>query len=255
MTLIVGVRCQNGIFVIADGATTIGAASRRTRKIAVIDETAVATAGTVGLGGQLRHQLKTTLARLRETEPHSRLDFITATRLAMWEVIHSETRIARDHCDLTGGHPLDLTSSETLIACYHQGDPLLVTYDELAAPTEVTEDMAITAIGSGSQFALAFLGFIRRLAWPERLPTLEEGRFAAMWTMRQVIRTVSGGVADPIQAVLLTPDAVTEFSRDELIDHDREGEELNRLIEKWHAERYRYGDAAGAEDLALLPPG
>jgi hypothetical protein len=50
-----------------------------------------------------------------------------------------------------------------------------------------------------------FMAFLRGLFWqPMTLPTLVEGTFAAVWTLRQAIDVAPGGIGDPIRAYHLT---------------------------------------------------
>jgi len=55
-------------------------------------------------------------------------------------------------------------------------------------------------MGSAQGIADPFLAFLKRLLmWEKNLPTLGEGRLAAVWTIHHAVLTNPGGVAGPIQ--------------------------------------------------------
>ncbi|MGH8542977.1 MAG: hypothetical protein ACREX3_04935 [Gammaproteobacteria bacterium] len=66
-----------------------------------------------------------------------------------------------------------------------------------------TENLPFVALGSGQGTADPFLAFLRRVFWPDALPTIAEGVFAVTWTLHHAIETTPGGIADPKQVAVL----------------------------------------------------
>ena len=76
------------------------------------------------------------------------------------------------------------------------------------------------AIGSGQHIADPFLAFLRRIFWPNRLPTTSEGKASAVWTLYHAIQTNPGGIGFPMQVVTLSMQGgkpkAAELSREEI---------------------------------------
>jgi len=97
----------------------------------------------------------------------------------------------------------------------------LFQFDQQGAPEEATEDLPFVSIGSGQSTADPFLAFIRKVFWPNSLPTLEMGIFSTLWTLRHAIETNPGGVADPKQIMVLERQG-KDFNAHELASEDLE---------------------------------
>lgn len=225
--------CDGGILITADGATTLADVYLSSRKIVQLgNETAVAVSGDQRTGGLVKEALKEVIPVL-DKHPAGRLDFVKQVRATMWDVIREELEVARESDELTGRDDRYDLGTSMLLGRYIDGEPLLATFDHLASPRIVDPSDIFDALGSGLLYASAFLGLIRRIAWPDRQPTLEEGRFASMWTMRQVIHTMAGGVADPVQMLEITSTGLVHLSSEELRDHDGAVTDLENHIVAW----------------------
>ncbi|HUK16219.1 MAG TPA: hypothetical protein VLW65_07375, partial [Bryobacteraceae bacterium] len=66
-----------------------------------------------------------------------------------------------------------------------------------------TESLPFVAVGSGQSIADPFLAFLRRIFWPAQLPALADGILATYWTLQHAILSTPGGVADPMQIMVL----------------------------------------------------
>ncbi len=111
--------------------------------------------------------------------------------------------------------------SGTLVAMNVLKKPSLFRFDHQASPEAATPDLPLEAVGSGPAIADPFLAFIRRLFWPKRLPTVQEGVFSALWAVRHAIQTSPGGVAEPIQVAVLEGTKAHELDDDDLAEHMR----------------------------------
>jgi hypothetical protein len=99
---------------------------------------------------------------------------------------------------------------------------------------QIPGGLAHVTAGSGQPIADPFLGFLRELFWPDRLPTLPEATFATLWTLKHTIQFNPGGINGPARMAVLKKDATTEIYRASLLT-DRDMEE-------------HYSNIAGAED-------
>src|SRR5690606_12875728 len=77
--------------------------------------------------------------------------------------------------------------SASIVALIVQGKPELFQFTFDAASEQATGDIPFIAVGSGQQLADPFLAFLRRIFWKDHLPTLNEGIFAALWTLKHAI--------------------------------------------------------------------
>jgi len=67
------------------------------------------------------------------------------------------------------------------------------------------QKLPFVAMGSGQGIADPFLAFLKRLLeWEKNLPTLGEGRLAAVWTIKHAVVTNPGGVGGAIQLATLS---------------------------------------------------
>jgi 20S proteasome alpha/beta subunit len=210
MTLIVGIKCKDGIVMGADGAATFGPHGQPTIRQSVknkirrlgADQGMVGVSGHVGLGQRIIGEIE----GLRNAGQFKGSSFqvMTTIRKAIWGHIEVEMQIARAAAQAAGAGALQAVMSSTLAAVLlNAKEPCLFQFDYMAMPEQATDDLPFVAIGSGQLIAEPFLAFLRRIYWPNKLPTVDEGVFAAVWTIQHAILTHHGGVGPPIQVVTL----------------------------------------------------
>lgn len=232
MTLIIGIKCSNGIVVGADGAATLGDVTglktvlQPVAKLSVIrDEVIVGLSGPIGLS-QLYcdgvNEAWDTLRNERGPEVCRKL------RVCFLKDAEITLRVAVLAQQVMGATARGDILHHTLIALATRGSPHLIQFDYQCAPEMATDDLPFVAIGSGQSIADPFLAFLRKVFWKDRLPSLSDGMFAIMWTLRHAIETAPGGIAGPIQmatleitggqplAKILTPQDLREHN--EMID-------------------------------------
>jgi hypothetical protein len=108
------------------------------------------------------------------------------------------------------------------------------------------------------QIADPFLAFLRRVLWKDKSPSLGEGILATLWTLLHAIDTNPGGVADPIQLIILRREAkqyeARELSDSELGEHKQAVKELEvHLARQW--ERFKEPPAEGEAVTVPMPEG
>ena len=111
------------------------------------------------------------------------------------------------------------------------------------------------AIGSGQPIADPHLALLRRVFWPDKLPNIADGIFAAMWTLLHAIQVNTGGVAEPIQMAVLEKSKGNELRARELSgqlvaehrQHVKEAEEhLRSFSDSQHTGSTQPPDAPGS---------
>jgi 20S proteasome alpha/beta subunit len=248
MTLIVGIKCKDAVVLGADGAATFGAMGQMTIRLPVrkklktiASSIVIGTCGQVGLGQRLAGSIE----RLREQGAlyknpqlaqgamYRPFEVMRVLRQVFWQDIEMEGNVARAAQQMFGPFALQNAISSTVVALMVDSQPCLMQFDQSASPEEVTEDLPFVALGSGQMIADPFLALIQRLFWPDRLPSLEEGKFAVYWTLHHAILTHPGGVADPKQIVVLGKRNAAQWGTTELTDAEmKEYEEHVNSAEK-----------------------
>jgi 20S proteasome alpha/beta subunit len=230
LTLLVGIRCSTGIVLAADGAATLGdvgrpyTARQPIEKLAKLgDHSILALCGFVGLSQEVTLAIRVMLGEwedprrerktppeLEELEFRKRLRGAFATRHGL--AVH-QAAVAHGHPGLRV--PLQsLPSCGGFLATVLDGSPRLFQIEE-AGIEEIDKRLPGLSKGSGATSADPFLAMVRRVAWREQVPTIEQGLCAAFWTVRHVIDTSTGGVAEPIQIWSMT----VQDGKAEIIEH------------------------------------
>ena len=203
MTLIVGIKCSEGIVVAADGAATLGSFGQQTvkqpvKKLCFIgDEVLLAVSGPVGLGQRIEgtiRELYTEKKNLLQKKPYKLMSEI---RVALWaQHLETEMKVAETARNTIGQMALSDALSSTVLALPLRNEPFLIQFNSQGSPEYATDSLPFLAIGSGQSIADPFLAFLRSVFWPNKLPTLSEGIFAAVWSLHHSITVHPGGVAE-----------------------------------------------------------
>ncbi len=235
-----GIKCSDGIVGAADGAATLGSFGQQTakqpvKKLCFIGEdTILAVAGPVGLGqrieGTIRelHDQKTIL----QAKPYKAMADI---RVQLWsQHLQTEMQVAAAARGTIGQAALADAMAATVLAIPLRNEPFLIQFDSQGAPEYATDNLPFVAIGSGQSIADPFLAFLRRVFWPGKLPTLSEGKFAAVWALHQSITVHPGGVADPKRVAVLEKSGngwrVREFDQSELQEHEQFAQSAEKYL-------------------------
>ncbi len=205
MTLIIGIRCDQGVVLGADGATTIGGLTEPTRKLKSIDdEMIMGVAGVVSLA-QLYHDRVSHLWRSELREASSQQSVENVQRWIR-NVIYADAKRAietsKEIRDLIGERAASgKVSTNSLIALPVRSKPELLTCDFTGESYAATEDLPYSAIGSGAWVANPFLSFLREVFWNGGYPSISQGLLSIVWTLIHAIRVGIPGVSSPIQVL------------------------------------------------------
>jgi hypothetical protein len=209
VTLILGIKCQDGVVLGADGAATLAALGQQTvrqptRKLDILsDRVVLGVSGPVGLQQRFSHEVK----NLWENKafvgvaPTAAMTKITE---ALRKHILSEMQAAAVSLPVIGvGVAQQSAASQTIVALPIAKLPCLFQFDQQGSPEEATEQLPFISIGLGRWIADPFLAVIRRIFWKGALPTINAGIFAALWALDHAIKVSPGGISDPKQIVVL----------------------------------------------------
>ena len=214
MTLIIGVKCRDGIVVGSDSIETFGTDIEQevSNKIDFLaKDSLIASAGAVGLSQLIKDKLRISWETVQNQED------VYAARILLEGLIWSEIKRAMDHVseaqeflqeDLI---PTVLTSS--LVAFPLKGTPRLLRVNGIGQSHEVTDESPFVSIGSGDFQADPFLAFVKRVVWNDKQPeAIDDGVFGVLWALQHVIE-VNGGLGvggSPVIATLQMVDDLWE---------------------------------------------
>ena len=216
MTLILGIKCQEGIVLGADGAATLGALGQQTvrqltKKLEIItDCVVVGVSGPVGLHQRFADEVRGLWENrafvgrgAAEPAPSSAAAMVKISE-ALRKHILPEMQAAAASGQVTGqGIALQSAISQSIVALPVGRSACLFQFDHQGSPEEATDQLPFVSIGSGQRIADPFLAFVRKMFWKKGCPSINAGIFATLWTLQHAIETNPGGISDPKQIVLV----------------------------------------------------
>jgi len=219
MTLIIGVRCRNGIVMGSDGLTTYSSFDglptielQTGSKIRVIRNNALyAAAGEVGVGQDILAKLdhKWDSISTKESRYHEvRREIATAisgeieqyaNRIEKTLIVVNRDKIPADR------YLIEKVEFQSVICTSIGNECYLFQFDEHGNPVELEPAFTFIAIGSGQEPADFFLKFIKRVVWENRPPeTIRQAITGVLWTLQYVTSgSASLGVGDPFSIGVL----------------------------------------------------
>ncbi len=263
MTLIIGIKCSDGIVMGADGAATYAALGQstirqETKKLEIFENCViVGVSGPIGLGQRIRAEIQALWVdgeiKLQYQRPAEVMRII---RGVIWNKhIGPEMQVAQIAASVIGPQLAQQSAiASTVVGLPLQESSCLIQFDHQGAPEEASATLPFVAIGSGQPIADPFLAFLRRLFWPDRLPTLNDGIFSTLWTLQHAIQTNPGGVSGPKQIMILEKKnnawKARELQEVELYEH----EEAIQAHEKQLIDFHKLIPGAENEKNPLLVP-
>jgi 20S proteasome alpha/beta subunit len=226
MTILVGVRCRDGIIIGADSRATFGAGGIHTieqdmQKIDIIgNDVIVACTGSVGLAQRFVHEVHQARSSSTFLRQHKQMTASSFCKLGVNNF--SSTMLSAHHPDWKPHFGIGALTAFP----GHDGELCLCEFETGSFQPEFKNDrLWYCAMGSGQLIADTVLGFFREVFWKDGPPTsISDGVFAVVWTLQQVISLNPGGVGgDPNIAVLRKDNSgnaqATMLSIDEIEEH------------------------------------
>lgn len=228
MTLIIGIKCSDGIVLGADSAATMSTATgletiiQPIPKLEVLKEKViVGVSGPVSLSQFYTNRIESIYDNICD------LDITEMCRKLRNELM-KDAQIAFQMASLAikvlGTQAQASVISSTVVAMAAKNEPQLLEIDCQCNPEQVGSDIAFTSIGIGKSIADPLLAFIKHLFWEKQLPSLSEGRFAIAWTLLRACDIAPSGVRGPIQMAVLeikgTETRAKKLTDEEIKDHE-----------------------------------
>lgn len=210
MTLIVGILCRDGVVMASDSAATFAASGLPTigqQKISKIynlsNSILYSNTGAVGIAQVIANQIKISWDNRELGGTKSPEEVMDRIGKKISELLKPYLETAILTRQLVGEALSSLCKS--LVAMPVKQALYLFSFDYNGAPERATQELPFVAMGSGQGIADPFLAFLKRLlVWEKNVPTLGEGRLAAVWTIKHAVLTNPEGVGGPIQLATLS---------------------------------------------------
>lgn len=228
MTLIVGVKCSDGIVLGADstatystplGQPTIRQETATKLHIAteILGRIVIAVSGPISLSQSYCEELD---AHVRRHNNRITWKSVQEGKTELTKLFWKHAGPAWDRA----GVVVRVVGQAAMNECNHQsaamfalGDgPHLLQFSNQCQAEEVTQDLPFVSLGSGQLSADPFLAFIRRIFWPTGLPPLLDGKLATIWTLDEVIKHTPGGIGGNVKVTVLARDQTGEWNCSEL---------------------------------------
>lgn len=226
MTVLVGVRCSDGIVIGADSVatTTMGPQQlmrlQSNSKIQIFEQNViVATTGSVGYSQRLSHHIQLAIKGGVFKNLNTNECVTNISKRMLEDLQKSQAQM----------HPQFGLGFGSLVAASIEGQPCLIEYATNDFQPEIRkDDLFFVSMGSGQVLAEPFLAFISRVLWKNQMPTLEEGKFGVYWVLDHTIKLAPGGVGGPIKLALLRKDG-EGWVAEELPDTQEQAQYISEL--------------------------
>ena len=255
MTLIVGIKCNDGVVMGADSAATFATPTGRSTVIQSATKLQIpagpiitATSGPMGLGQLFSESIGKLWKEKKIGWGVSREDGMRLIRGAILQDAQVALQSAAIAAQSIGQAAASMSArSSTLVALPVGGGAELISCDHAGNP-EAAIDLPYIAIGSGQIPANPFLAFIRRVFWPTGLPRLSQATLAVVWALEHCISIHPGGVDGPIQLAILSKRSGKELTA-KILDKP----EIDSHREQIAAEESYLGSYGWTSDESTLP--
>lgn len=189
MTVLIGVRCTDGVVIGADSAATSAAGNLHLLKLAsdkiiiVGDRVIVAGTGQIGLGQRFGYQVK---------QAHD-------AKLFQKPTIEVAKQLAAMGSNDFGSTGASKGSYGALVGAPIEDSGQLIEFAVADFQPELKNGkIHFVAMGSGQTLAEPFMSFVDRTFWKSKAPDVKAALFGVHWALAHTIRCAPGGVGEPI---------------------------------------------------------
>ena len=201
MTVLVGVRCTDGVVI---GSDSIATSSMGPVPIIHIPfdgkirifpgNVIVACTGAIGYAQRLHEHIEAA---------------VKGNVFTNFAVRECTTNISKRFLtDLAGSmaptNPQVGIGFGALIAAPLKDGPFLAEFAATDFQPEIkTEKLYYVSMGSGQMLADPFLAFVSKVMWKNKMPTVDEAKFGVYWVLDHTIKLAPGKVGPPIRLATL----------------------------------------------------
>lgn len=226
MTAIVGLLCTDGVVIGADSSSTFSSGTESTieqptDKISVIQGRVIlAGTGEVGLSQRFEAVLQKAVGGgLKGTSLDICKDI---SRNAIIDFEYTGRRVGGIGLGAIVGYPVNQKP--------HLCEYALQSFQ----PEMKTDKNWFVSMGNHQKITDAFLGYLKDIFWASGPPSLQDGVFAATWTLEHVIALNTGGVNGPIRIAVL---------------ESKEGKARARLLEDSELDQHKQNVAEAKDHM------
>jgi hypothetical protein len=202
LTIIVGVKCTDGIVIGSDSIATSAAGVvpvmqiESNDKIRIFNEKViVAATGAVGYTQRLLYHIDRAV---------NGGGFLTTKKSERPQNI-CKRFITDLQSSMAPAPPPHGIGFGAVMATEIEGEPCLIEFGPKDFQPEFKENkLFYVSMGSGQPLADPFLAFVSRVLWKNTLPDLRLGRFGAYWALSHTISLAPGTVGPPIRIATLS---------------------------------------------------
>lgn len=226
MTILVGVKCTDGVVIGADSVATSAAGPQSVMQIQSNDKIRIfdgkvicAATGAIGLAQRLRYHV------------HAAAVGGVFTNLSVHEAAGNISKRFLTDCanTLVARHPQRGIQFGALIAVHIKGEARLIEYASIDFQPEIKEDnLFYVSMGSGQHLADPFLAFVSRVLWRGKQPTVDEAKFGVYWALDHTIKLAPGGIGEPIHVATLR-DTGGAWAAQEMVDTQEAAQFISEL--------------------------
>lgn len=202
MTIIVGVKCTDGVVIGSDSiaTSTHGAMNlmqmESDDKIRIFnDKVIAATTGSVGYAQRLHYHLDKAI---------NGGGFLTIKKSERPQLLCKKFITDLLSSNAPSPPPLGINFG-ALVAVEIENEPCLIEYAPHNFQPEFKENRHFyVAMGSGQPLAEPFLAFVSRVLWKGALPDIRLGRFGLFWALTHTISLAPGTIGGDIKLATLS---------------------------------------------------
>jgi 20S proteasome alpha/beta subunit len=192
MTIVVCIKCSDGVALAADSMLSIGEMQHSGKKIQIIDQRSIfAFAGDLGLAERFKAFAVAEMPSIYD-DPNMLTHAINISRLTA------------DSFKSTHIEPIT-AQLQTIIVHPHQDKVEACLFLPFLNPRYLDSNHCYAVLGSGTSAALPFLAFLLESLNAEGgPPNLSDGKLFAAWAVTYAIQRLSGGVGGDINVAIAT---------------------------------------------------
>jgi len=182
MTLIIGVKCREGIVIGADSISTFGTdieqeVSNKIEYLAV--DSLIGSSGAVGLSQLIKERLRDSWETVRGQE--NKADARSEIQKVMWAEVRPALVHAEDASDILGQKMFSSALCSSLLAFPFRDEHVLLSFNQIAQSEEITCEAPFKSIGSGSLQADPFWHFLSESFGRTALPRKHQMGFSVFF--------------------------------------------------------------------------
>lgn len=228
MTVLVGVKCTDGVVIGADSMATSSMGPNRliqllsNDKVQLIGNMGImASTGSVGLSQRFKAVLDSIWRTGKRDDSISYMNDVTAQTLNDFGKTHLQS------------HPPHGIGFGALHAMIIKGQPYLFEFGTTDFQPEIKQGkLFAVSLGSGQLLADPFLAFVSRVLWKEQEPTVRMAKVGVYWVLDHTIQYAPGGVGKPIKLAVLEKTDGVNWQASVLDDTQEQAQYIKELEEK-----------------------